>query len=129
MLYPAYVHPGDGDTAFGIQFPDFPGCFSAADSQNEIPANAQEAVEAHFADGEPVPPPSTIARWADSADYADGFWMLIDIDLRKVSSKAVRLNISLPDYLVQRIDAAASARRLSRSAFLAVAAEHEMEKA
>ncbi|MGF6540602.1 metal-responsive CopG/Arc/MetJ family transcriptional regulator [Paraburkholderia youngii] len=40
--------------------------------------------------------------------------------------KAVRINISLPEVLVQEIDAYAQARGMSRSAFLALAAEHEM---
>ena len=31
MLYPVYVHPGDESHAHGVTFPDFPGCFSAAD--------------------------------------------------------------------------------------------------
>jgi len=39
------------------------------------------------------------------------------------------LNISLPENLVQRIDAAARQRGQSRSAFLATAAEHEMAEA
>jgi len=55
--------------------------------------------------------------------------MPVDIDLAKVSSKAMRLNISLPERLVVQIDAAAQARRLTRSAFLALAAEHEMAQA
>lgn len=31
MLYPIYVHMGDDKHAHGIVFPDFSGCFSAAD--------------------------------------------------------------------------------------------------
>ncbi|VWC91354.1 hypothetical protein BLA18112_03344 [Burkholderia lata] len=54
--------------------------------------------------------------------------MIFDIDLSKINSKAVRLNISLPERLVQQIDATARARKLTRSAFLALAAEHEMEQ-
>jgi len=36
MLYPIYVHVGDKKHAHGIEFPDFPGCFSAADDWQEI---------------------------------------------------------------------------------------------
>lgn len=53
----------------------------------------------------------------------------MDIDLTKVRAKAVRLNISLNESLVQRIDAAAKARGQTRSAFLATAAKHEMASA
>ncbi|MEJ6666774.1 MAG: type II toxin-antitoxin system HicB family antitoxin, partial [Alcaligenes aquatilis] len=62
-------------------------------------------------------------------DYKDGFWMMVDIDLSKVNNKAIRLNISLPESLVHRIDAVAKAQHLSRSAFLAKAAEREMANA
>jgi predicted RNase H-like HicB family nuclease len=129
MLYPAYIHSGDENHAFGIQFPDFPGCFSAADNEQDITTSAQEAVEAHFSDGEPVPQPSAVGVLMKEPEYQGGFWMLIDIDLSRVNMKAVRLNISLPERLVQQIDAFARARRLSRSAFLALAAEHEMTRA
>ncbi|MBP0629293.1 type II toxin-antitoxin system HicB family antitoxin [Cupriavidus sp. AcVe19-6a] len=38
------------------------------------------------------------------------------------------MNISLPERLVQQIDDAAKSRHMSRSAFLALAAQHEMEQ-
>jgi metal-responsive CopG/Arc/MetJ family transcriptional regulator len=53
--------------------------------------------------------------------------MLVDVDLSKVNTRAIRLNISLPENLIGKIDQAAAARRMSRSAFLAMAAEHELE--
>lgn len=130
MLYPIYVHKEDA-SAYGATFPDIPGCFAAADDIQELPRAAQEAVEAHFgADNDPIPAARAPDAWADHGDYQDGgFWMLVDIDLSRVRSRAIRLNISLPENLVQRIDAAARQRGQSRSAFLAAAAEHEMAKA
>lgn len=50
MLYPAYVHKDKG-SAYGLTFPDFPGCFSAADELADLSRMAQEAVEVHL-DGE-----------------------------------------------------------------------------
>ncbi|HVR48526.1 MAG TPA: type II toxin-antitoxin system HicB family antitoxin [Pseudorhodoferax sp.] len=127
MLYPIYVHKDEG-SAYGATFPDFPGCFAAADELADLPRAAQEAAEAHFgADDEPIPAASAPDAWTASADYQGGFWMLVDVDLAKIRSKAIRLNISLPENLVQRIDLAAKQRGQSRSAFLAIAAEHEME--
>lgn len=129
MLYPIYVHK-DENSAYGAVFPDFPGCFAAADDLQELPRAAQEAAEAHFgADDEPIPAASSPEAWATDPDYSGGFWMLVEIDLAKVRAKAVRLNISLPENLLQRIDLAAKVRGQSRSAFLATAAEHEMAKA
>lgn len=126
MLYPLYVHKEEG-TAYGGTFPDFPGCFTAADELAGLPAAAQEAVEAHFGlDDDPIPAATTPEQWLGHEDYTGGFWLLVDVDLAKVRSKAIRLNISLPENLVQRIDAAAKSRGQSRSAFLAIAAEREM---
>lgn len=126
MLYPVYVHK-DPDSAYGLTFPDFPGCFSAADEMKDLPRMAQEAVEVHF-DGEdmPISGPSVPEDWQNDERFQEGYWMLVDIDLSKISTRAVRVNISLPESLVAKIDDAAKARHLSRSAFLAMAAQHEM---
>lgn len=43
-LGPVYIHK-DADTAYGVTFPDFPGCFSAADEMADLPRMAQEAVD------------------------------------------------------------------------------------
>lgn len=126
MLYPIYVHKDDG-SAYGATFPDFPGCFAAADDLQSLPGAAQEAAEAHFGgDDDPIPAPSSPERWASEQEFTGGFWMLVEVDLAKVRAKAIRLNISLNEGLVQRIDAAAKARGQSQSAFLATAAEREM---
>jgi predicted RNase H-like HicB family nuclease/predicted RNA binding protein YcfA (HicA-like mRNA interferase family) len=126
MHYLAYIHK-DPDSAWSATFPDFPGCFTAADGIEDLPRMAQEAVEVHF-DGEdlPIPQPTAPEDWADDARFTGGYWVFVDIDLSKISTRAVRLNISLPESLLGRIDAEAKARHLSRSAFLALAAQREM---
>lgn len=127
MLHPVYVHVGNAHEAHGVIFPDFPGCFSAADEWADLPAAIQEAVQAHF-HGEPeaVPLPTPLEQLAKHPDYQGGVWMLVDIDLTRIDTKPVRLNISLPAHLVQQIDAYASAHHLTRSGFLAKAAQQAM---
>lgn len=126
MLYPVYVHKDEG-SAYGLTFPDFPGCFSAADELAGLPRMAQEAVELHF-DGEAfdIPAPSVPEQWHGDDRFQGGYWMLIDIDLAKIRSTPVRLNISLPEYLVRQIDDYAKAHHQTRSGFLARAAEEAM---
>lgn len=129
MLYPIYVHKDNG-SAYGAEFPDFPGCFAAADELKDLPAAAQEAVEAHFGtDNDPIPKPSSPDAFAKDKAYRGGFWLLVDVDLNKVRSRAIRVNISLPESLVGRIDNEAHRRGQTRSAFLAMAAEREMTSA
>lgn len=126
MLYPVYVHKNEG-SAYGMTFPDFPGCFSAADALGDIASMAQEAVEVHF-EGEDlvIPEPSAPEHWLDDERFQGGFWMLVDIDPSRIQSTPVRLNISLPEYLVHQIDAYAKAHHQSRSGFLALAAQEAM---
>lgn len=123
MLYPVYVHKDEG-SAYGITFPDFPGCFSAADSVEELPQMIQEAVETHF-EGEAIdiPKPSDLEVLKDNPEYVGGVWLLAEIDLNRISTRSMRLNISLPVALVNRIDSYASRHHMSRSRFLAMAAE------
>jgi predicted RNA binding protein YcfA (HicA-like mRNA interferase family)/predicted RNase H-like HicB family nuclease len=126
MLYPLYVHH-EKDSNYGGTFPDIPGCFIAADELADLPRKAQEAVEAHF-DGEDVdvPAASDIDRWKDNPDYQGGYWLLVDIDLARVNAKPVRLNVSLPANLVQHIDRYAEANHMTRSGFLARAAQEAL---
>ena len=54
--------------------------------------------------------------------------MLTEINITRVRSKLVRLNISLPERLMHQIDEAAKARHLTRSGFLAQAVLKEMAR-
>lgn len=126
MLYPLYVWK-DTNSAYGASFPDLPGVFTAADILDDLPAMAQEAVETMFEGEALIPNATSIEQWKDSKDYADGFWMLVDIDRSKINTKPVRLNISLPESLLHDIDAAAKSQHLTRSGFLAQAAMKAMK--
>ena len=128
MLYPVYVHLGDATHAHGVTFPDFPGCFAAADDWAGLPAAIQEAVEAHFhTEGQrAVPQPSDLDALAKDPQYTDGVWLLAEIDLTRIDTSPVRLNISLPANLVEQIDAYARSHGSTRSGFLAQAARLAM---
>jgi len=127
MLYPIYVHVGDEKHTHGIQFPDFPGCFSAADDWQQINRMAQEAVECHMAgEGLPVPAPTALEKLTSNPRYEGGVWMLVEIDVRRIDPAPKRVNISLPGSLLTEIDEYAQAHHLSRSGFLAKAAQEAM---
>lgn len=53
----ALVHK-DSDSAFGISFPDLPSVFSAADEEEDLTANAIEALRL-WAEDETLPLPSS----------------------------------------------------------------------
>ena len=72
IVYHAVVHK-DEDSAWGVHFPDLPGCFSAADDLADVQANASAAVMLYL-EGEKAPEPSAIEKIRDMAadDLAEG---------------------------------------------------------
>ena len=121
----ALVHK-DADSAYGISFPDLPGCFSAADELDGVLSNACEALELWFADAPDVEPRRMEEIAAAVADDLKAGAFLIAVPRVTASGRAVRVNISLDRGILDAIDAAASERRLTRSAFLAEAAKNEI---
>ncbi|WP_183676632.1 type II toxin-antitoxin system HicB family antitoxin [Janthinobacterium sp. K2E3] len=125
MFYPLYVWM-EANSPYGATFPDLPGVNTAAADLHDLNKAAQEAVETMYEGEANIPAASDIGKWMSDPDYADGFWMLVDIDLSKVHTKPVRLNISLPESLLREIDRYAKSRHLTCSGFLAQAAMKAM---
>ena len=124
--YLALVHK-DAGSAYGLTFPDLPGCFAAADDQGDILRNAVEALELWFEDTEPVTPRGPEAVASDvAADLAEGAF-LIAVPLIQPSSRQKRVNISLDAGTLGAIDSAAEGLGLTRSGFLTMAALNEIK--
>lgn len=120
--YPALIHK-DADSDYGISFPDFPGCVSAADTAEEAIVLGAESLTGHIAmmaqDNEAIPDPTPLAqvRWEDG---------LVCVTLVSVllPSRARRINITLDESLIEEIDAISN----NRSGFLADAARSELSR-
>ena len=73
MNYPIAIEHEPGK-AYGVQFPDLPGCFSAGDTLDEAIFNAAEALAFHIEGlldaGEKIPPPQAIESHSANPDYA-----------------------------------------------------------
>lgn len=54
-VYAAIVHNDDG-SAYGLTFPDLPGCFDTAKNGADIPAAATEALDLWFEDQDVIEP-------------------------------------------------------------------------
>ncbi len=117
MRYLGYVEVGDEAYASSVVLPDFPGCFSAVDDEQDLDKAVQEAVELHF-EGEEfdLPTPTTLKQVQSqtSFDYP-GVWMWFDIDADKISTKLQRVNITMPANILTKLDAIASREHISRS--------------
>lgn len=129
MRYPIVIHK-DKDTDFGVTVPDVAGCFSAGDTLEEAIDMAREAIECHLEgmlmDGETIPTPSSIEMHQQQKDFSDGVWALVDIDLSKLSIKSKRVNITIPERLLNAVDHYAKRHGESRSGLLAQAVTEYM---
>lgn len=127
--YYALVHQDD-DSAFGIQFPDIEGVFSAADAEEDIVSNAIEALRL-FAEEETLPAPrnfNQIRKDPDVAAELAGGAVLVRVPLVQNDDRTVRVNITLDAGTIRAIDAAVRERGTNRSAFIAHAARAAIEK-
>ncbi len=129
MKYPVAIHK-DENSDFGVTFPDIPGCFSAGSTIEEAIAMAQEAAECHIEgllmDSEPAPAASSIEHHKSNPDYLNCVWALVDIDVSKLSSRSRRVNITIPERLLNTVDQYARKHGESRSGLLAQAVTEYM---
>ena len=125
MHYVAVIDKDPG-SAYGIQFPEVPGCFSAADRFEEVVPNAIEALSLFFEDGEPMPPRGLEAvRDEVAGSIAEGA-VLMMIPYVGDRKRVVRVNLSLEKGFLDTLDEAARMRGMTRSAFVQKAATREM---
>ncbi len=126
MEIPVVIHK-DENSVYGVSVPDVPGCFSWGDTVDAALMNVKEAVYAHVqalvSEGLPVNiGRSRIEDLADNPDYANGIWALVSLDLSKFDTRPERINVSIPRFVLNKIDNYAQSRHETRSGLLARAA-------
>lgn len=128
--YVALVHKED-DSDFGVSFPDFPGCITAGTTLADAAALATEALGGHIDlmidEGLTIPEPAPLDGIMAEAEYRDGVPVMIPAAGRR-SARAVRVNITLREDVLERIDAYAAQHGMNRSGFLSHAAQQQMDK-
>jgi predicted RNase H-like HicB family nuclease len=131
VRYVAFIYK-DPESAYGVVFPDLPGCFSAGDTLDEASANAVEALSSHIrwmeADGDPVPEPrglDEIVADPTLAEEREGAALVLVPLVRDLGS-TTRINVSLDFGLLKAIDDEARQRGQTRSAFIASAVRKEL---
>ncbi|MBQ4567410.1 MAG: type II toxin-antitoxin system HicB family antitoxin [Desulfovibrio sp.] len=128
--FAAFIPSGD---RWAVLFADFE-LATQGDTPTEAFAAAQEAlrgrVQCMVEDGEPLPEPSDltqarsrVTRWCNDEGLplpTDTLFQLIPCE--EFSTRLVRVNVSFPQSVLERIDAKAKLSGMSRSGFLAAAA-------
>ena len=87
MRFAIVVHRDKG-SSYGVTVPDLPDCFSGADTLGDAFVVAEEAVLLHLEgmqqDGEPPPKTRPIQTHIAHADYRDGIWGFVDVDVSNI---------------------------------------------
>lgn len=121
MRYPVVIHK-DPDSDYGVTVPDLPGCFSAGETSDAALHEVGEAIECHveglLMDGEPIPTPRTIEYHRGNPNYQDGVWALVEVDVTKLAGKTKRVNITLPERVLNLMDKYASEHGETRSGLI-----------
>ena len=116
---------------YGVDFPDFPGCVTAGRTLDEARRLAVEALRFHadgvIEDGETIPPPSTLDVIMANRHNKDAVAFLVDVP--DLTSPTVRVNITLPESELARIDDRVRESGTTRSAFLLAAARERLVEA
>ena len=125
MHYVAVIDK-DPDSAYGVRFPEVPGCFSAADTFEDIVPSAIEALSLFFEDTKPLPPRGLERVREQVADDIAGGAVLMMIPYVQDRKRVVRVNLSLEKGFLDTLDEAARMRGMTRSAFVEKAATREI---
>lgn len=128
--YPA-VFEETSNGGYSVFFPDVVGCISAGENLEESIMMAKEALSLHLSeminDNEETP----LIDFQNAKEEAEGcLLMMIEPNLaiisRRTKEHAVRVNITIPQMLLERVDRYAKAVNINRSRLIAEALEHQI---
>ena len=125
IYFPAIVETGE-EPGYSVFFPDLPGLASAGETLQAAAKNAEEALRGHLElmveEGLTIPEPSELDRIERDPDVREVARFLVRGTVS--SDRVLRVNVTLPQDLVERIDAVTR----NRSRFLAEAAEQKLAR-
>ena len=115
VRYPALI---DGERgAYGVSFPNLPGCVAMGITVDEALLNAEESLRDWTNDfeerGGEMPAPSALESVATPKGT-----QLVSVPLIRLSGRRVRLNIYVDEDVATFIDAEASRRKMTRTGAL-----------
>jgi predicted RNase H-like HicB family nuclease len=118
--------------AFGLSFPDLPGCVSAANSLDDLLQDGKEALDLHvegmLADGEVLPQFRSLDSLKKDETLAEDFAEAELVTLLPVDmpGRSVKVTITMEEHLLQRLNTAAERQGYTRSGFIADAVRRKL---
>lgn len=126
----ALIHK-DADSDWGVSFPDLPGCVTAGVDLDDARRMAEEALALHLEgmeeDHDLIPEPSSLEAVMAERENRSGVAILVHAPQK--ATRTVRVNVTVPEDELERIDRFADEHGMTRSGFLLHAAKREMKTA
>ena len=131
---PRYTALIDGESgAYGVVFPDLPGCTAMGNTVEQAIANAAEAmrdwIDVNIESGGEVPQARPLEIVKTDADVvqalAEGA-SLACVPLVRQTGRPAKANLSIDAGILSAIDSEAARRKLTRSAFVELMAKHAL---
>jgi predicted RNase H-like HicB family nuclease len=120
----------EDDGRFGVSFPDFPGCTTIAANLDAAVAKAAEVLAFHIeglAEDGPLPEPRSMSELARDPEFrAAAKNAIATLVPYNPPARAVRINITLEESLLERIDRTTQRTGETRSGYLAEAAKRRL---
>lgn len=122
MAYAVALIHEEQNSSFGVTFPDFPGCVSAATNLNDAIARAAVALAAHVKSlgekSQTLPALRTIDDIRRTLEINEAIIAAVPVDM---PGRSVPVQISLNEHLLAALDRAAKAGGVTRSEKIAEA--------
>ncbi len=113
---------------YAVIFSDFPSCITAGKTLEEAQDMAQEALQFHIdgmvEDKEEVPTPLGLDAVRKKYKTAEAFLVIT----ARIPAKVARINITIDEKFLRKLDKYLEAHHGSRSSFFVEAAKHEMSR-
>jgi predicted RNase H-like HicB family nuclease len=114
--------------------PDLPGCKEEGESIEIVMVRINEAIEGHLTllaeYGEAIPLAKSIDYHIKKLANADIIWAIVDIDISPFLGRSHKINVTLPELLIKKIDdrVTKNSRYKTRSGFIAKACIAELNQ-
>jgi predicted RNase H-like HicB family nuclease len=120
-------------SCYGVDFPDFPGCVTAADTVEEAQAQAVEILDLHVEgmveDGEILPEATGLDQILEDPAQCEGLVLAVQVPLADKKSKKKRIDITVPEDVLRQADRfVKTTEGVNRSSFFSHAAMAHLQR-
>ena len=124
--FPVYLTQESENDLYRANVPCIKNCSTTGRTMEDALQNVKETIriviKEKLAKGEVIPKPAALETYQADSQYTDGAWALAPINFSRIYGKSKRINITVPEQILERLDSFAREQGETRSGFLVQAA-------